>query len=70
MKETYILQMTTALKTMEKLQKKMDEVKLKLKNNPIDSSETKTLRELTLDITITTNEIETIQDSLDRIKKP
>ena len=67
MKATYEIQLSRAKDALELLECKMHEVRLFLKDNPDDAMQLKKMRELTLDMTITLNEIEGVQEYLDEI---
>ena len=67
MKATYEIQLSRAKDALELLENKMHEVRLFLKEDPNDDSLLKKMRELTLDMTITMNEIEGVQEYLDEI---
>ena len=67
MKTKYEIQLSRATDALEILESKMHEVRLFLKDNPDDAMHLKKMRELTLDMTITLNEIEGIQEYLNEI---
>jgi len=62
--QIYKRQYKNAIITLEKLEKRKEEVDLKLQSNPICSHLHKDLREVNLDIKITLNEIEHLESHL------
>lgn len=64
MKSYYEQQLVIAKGTLETLESKMHTISQELKNNPIDADKMRDLRNLTLDMTITLNEIENYEDQL------
>jgi len=62
--QIYKRQYKNAIITLEKLEKRKEEVDFKLQSNPICSHLHKDLREVNLDIKITLNEIEHLESHL------
>ena len=68
MKLYYEKQLDKAKETLEILEQKLHLIRQELKENPIDANKMRDLRNLTLDMTITLNEIENCIDQLKLLK--
>lgn len=64
----YVLQVIKAKETMGMLEAELHEIRLKLRTNPTHSGYLKDLKKITLDMTITLNELEHSQSQLDDCK--
>ena len=64
MKSYYEQLLVIAKGTLETLENKLHKIRVELKNNPIDAEKMRDLNNLTLDMTITLNEIENYEDQL------
>jgi len=64
----YILQVKKAKETVGILEDELYQIRLKLRNNPTSADFLKELKRITLDMTITLNEIEHSQSLLDDCK--
>jgi hypothetical protein len=65
MKAKYELQLLNAKETLSMLENKLHDLRAHLKNNPHDTEKYQEFREVTLDMTITLNEIEDLQEHVD-----
>lgn len=61
----YVLQVVKAKETLGVLESDLHDIRLKLKNNPTHAGHLKELKKITLDMTITLNELEHCQYMLD-----
>jgi len=61
----YVLQVMKAKETMGMLEAELHEIRLNLRNNPTHSGHLKDLKKITLDMTITLNELEHCQSMLE-----
>jgi len=61
----YVLQVIKAKETMGMLEEELHDIRLKLKTNPTHAGYLKELKKITLDMTITLNELEHCQYMLD-----
>ena len=64
MKSYYEKQLVIAKETLEMLEDELHLIRQSLKENPIDPEKMRDLRNLTLDMTITLNEIENCEDQI------
>lgn len=61
----YVLQVVKAKETLGILEGDLHNIRIKLKSNPTDAGHLKELKKITLDMTITLNELEHCQYMLD-----
>jgi len=66
--DRYVLQVKKAKETVAILENELHQIRLKLKNNPMDANFLRELKRVTLDMTITLNELEHSQSMLDDCK--
>ena len=66
--DRYVLQVKKAKETAAVLENELHQIRLKLKNNPTNADSLRELKRITLDMTITFNELEHSQSMLDDCK--
>lgn len=64
-RQEYEMQIKKAYETIGFLEDKLNKVKLKLEKNPEDATVKRELKQVTLDMTITLNELEHAQSELE-----